>query len=88
MHNAIFLGQQNELLRDANAKPTIKRAKSTQRLSYRGGYIAGETNEPVVGEKKQPAEQLTEQVETTLLLPHRVPPRCTKCWELENRRNQ
>ena len=77
MHNAIFLGQQNELLRNANAKQTIKRAKSAQQLLYRGGYIAGEINELVVVEKnaKEPVEPaVAGPSETMQSLPHRAPP--------------
>lgn len=90
IHNTIFLGQQNQLLRDINAKQTIKHAKSIQQLPYRGGYIARETNEPVVVEKnaKKPAEPaVSGPSETTQSLPHRAPPRCTECWGWGHRRN-
>ena len=91
MHNAIFLGQQNKLLRNANAKQTIKRAKSAQQLLYRGGYIAREINELVVVEKnaKEPVEPaVAGPSETMQSLPHRAPPQCTECWERGHKRNQ
>lgn len=91
IHNAIFLAHQNELLRNANAKQTIKHAKSAQQLLYRDGFIAGELNQLVSDEKKQekqPAEQPAEQPETTQSLPHRAPPRCTNCFEVGHKRTQ
>lgn len=91
MYNAIFLANQNELLRAANAKQTIKRAKSTKQLLYKDGYIAGETNEQVVVEKNgmkvaEPAP--AGPSETTQSLPYRAPPRCTNCFEVGHKRNQ
>lgn len=51
--NTIELTSQNELLRAANAKQTIKRAKYTNRFLYKDGYIAGKTNELVVVERNE-----------------------------------
>ena len=47
MHNAIFLAQQNELLRNTKAKQTSKRSNSTKRIAFENGVTIGETPAPI-----------------------------------------
>ena len=47
MHNATFLAHQNELLRAANAKQTVNRAKSSKQLRFAKGVTIREGNKPI-----------------------------------------
>ena len=91
MYNATFLTHQNELLRAANAKQAVNRAKSSKQLRFAKGVTIGERSKPIETPDQAPEGQMGEgdkPAETGSPARQRAPPRCTNCFELGHRRNQ
>ena len=77
MHNATFLTHQNELLRAANAKQAVNRAKSSRKLRFANGVTIGEDSRPLETPEQGPEgqrEQVDKLAESRSPARQRAPP--------------